>query len=1091
MHQNLLTGSFPSFQFSRKFGYLNLASNFLNGNVPNISSSVIYDFRFNFFDNCDELCCLTNAACTDNQCAAFNEMQFGSFPNGIKESVWTEMVGVSVMGVPKRIIQIETYFDSVPYLLSSFACPNISNGSLALCNSSREIFSAQNYTTENAIVLNTNESYVHSQIQTTSQQFIYSIQGNPCTTSVKVYFDEYMCALFNPFPFQILVTPSTGDPDLNVTYGNRVYLERRIGRDEVLLCPPLHDTIVHISVAAYNSFSSYTISVTEYPMAIAPLLDYFQSHPDLVEIGDGRDEIFYVNTPWQYQFLVVSLNLSCSFHVQSKGNSLLTLALDGYNYSVTEFPYSGRSYLDVSLCPSDSNSNVTFFVNTSGQIEIFATSSNLTEIVSLHSLSFLDCVDILSSQIYFKTDPSVLCNVSNIWTTTSSSPLNPPQSFLFMSTVPFDRIQWNLPHHPDGDSRVLYTYLLLDDGYEGTAEEVMNQFNFTFGPGLVDQYGHRLVGNGTIHPVPKMKLTCDPAVMTILVDSQKDVIDHLVRLNFSQISDAYNTFLISDSIRANLTWIACSQQIEYMNRSNLVNGTELCGDWECTNLTLTTYHVDKDQIDRGYCDLSATMVTDANADSIWYKECKESVYSVTSGKRGRPCIQDSDCLYPWTKAPNMTYVFLNSPCTFDPVNNNEPPPCNTILGICADTHDEAEDLFWWCFVQKMSLDVQLTLSLQGIDGCNATELKSSFVTDDCVSVSGTGMEALVYRNRYHYISPDVTASLNDVGGEDDTTTYHCECYQAVGKEYDLCLDRLCNKPPQCEFSSYDAVPVSLITPSENSLKSDVCSYSLEPEPGDNVSCLEEYRCNWNPSVSVKMTNDTSICGVGYFCGVYFDTQDIFFFEMVNMSANECTQNEGKVCVSPSGSLLYGELTDQECESVGYCTVDCPNLANHSQCLPINRRNASLCYNDSTSLDPSSCAQQSGRWIGKIDGWERSACVFSLQNNRRECERNGNTFITCNDFSRSECGSNLYLSCYVSESTASCDTKDDCLSDGIGYCSDSDYFVNYLTTPPINGACVIPFLTEVESTGIRRYCYRNTIPMSLGFADFHQNLCVIF
>ncbi len=112
------------------------------------------------------------------------------------------------------------------------------------------------------------------------------------------------------------------------------------------------------------------------------------------------------------------------------------------------------------------------------------------------------------------------------------------------------------------------------------------------------------------------------------------------------------------------------------------------------------------------------------------------------------------------------------------------------------------------------------------------------------------------------------------------------------------------------------------------------------------------------------------------------------------------------------------------------------------------------------------------------------CVFPLQNNRNECERNGNVFIDCQSLSVSECDSNVYLSCYLSNSSSLCQTKDECEQSGVGECSDSEYFVNYLTSPPTYGSCVVPFQLDTSVSPTRQYCYRNTIPLSIGYVkDF--------
>jgi hypothetical protein len=105
--------------------------------------------------------------------------------------------------------------------------------------------------------------------------------------------------------------------------------------------------------------------------------------------------------------------------------------------------------------------------------------------------------------------------------------------------------------------------------------------------------------------------------------------------------------------------------------------------------------------------------------------------------------------------------------------------------------------------------------------------------------------------------------------------------------------------------------------------------------------------------------------------------------------------------------------------------------------------------------------------------------FPLQNNHMECGRNGNTFIECSNYEKDDCSSNGYLQCYLSDILSVCETKEMCEQAGIGYCSDSEYFVNYETSPPTIGSCVVPFQVELTDNGIRNYCYQNTIPLSVG------------
>jgi hypothetical protein len=900
---------------------------------------------------------------------------------------------------------------------------------------------------------------------------------------------------------QISVVPSVGDPDLNVTYGGRRYSERLVGRDEVILCPPLAYDVVEISVYSYEAFCSYDLKVTEHSNPIAPLFYFVYSSyifdPSqnfisgfLYEIGDGVGRPISFDFPqptFHYViFDVRSQNLSCGFHAESRGNTQLTLILNGTEYDVNPFSYSGRSYFDVSICEysssSFSNLSLSFRVNTSDiSFDIFVTTANLTELIPLHSLYYRDVVDILHSQIYISLPETLPCGIRNVWSSVSSSPFNPLQDFLFPSNLAFSEIEWNLPKKSDGDANGIYTYLLLEDDFSGSAEDVMNTFRFSVGPGIVDSHGRQLVSLDVIHSVVKTNITCDSEVIGSLLNELDRVHDLLVGLDETEVSGAFSAFVASDIIQSNSTWIACGYQIEYMNGSNIVENVTMCGNEICTDLSFQSYSLDKKQIERGVCKLSVKNVIPPNIDAAWYKGCKESVYSVAADKMGRPCSTDDDCWYPWGGGSNLTYVALNETCEFSSVNIDS-PHCDTFLGICGDTHKGAEELFWWCFVSNMSLDVQLSLSLRSIDVCNISDIKATFSSNECVSVSGTGMGGLQYRSRYRYVAPLTSQIRNGFGLPDNPTQDNCGCFHSIENAYDLCLDQLCNKPPPCEYTSYDRTPTYLLLPYETSTKSDVCMYSLVHQDNDTLACLREYRCNWNPSLSGD-SSGTMECGglpnmSESFCGVHFNPNDVFYHEIVNVSEEECFVNGGKMCVSPSGSIVFGEKTDQECMDVGYCNVDCPNVSNEWSCLPLDHKKPSICYNNDDALNEAVCNQLSGDWVLESISAE-SLCIFPLQNNRNECRRNGNVFVECINLSIAECSSNIHLPCYLSKKSSVCGSKSECEQYGVGWCSDNEYFVNYMTSPPTNGSCVVPFLIDTTNNGRRQYCYENTIPLSLG------------
>ncbi len=877
------------------------------------------------------------------------------------------------------------------------------------------------------------------------------------------------------------MAPSVGDPDLNVSFGSLEYYEHRLGRDEVILCPPLPDNVVWISVFAHNGFSQYDVIVEEFdPPIVSPHQQFAISNDQLQKIGDGQKISYTGDAALLYRFLkfsLVSSNLSCSLHAEAFGDLTFSLFWDGQEYLVTPSRYNGRSFLDVSLCeymadfPADIV--ISFSMNaTTSDHSLFVTTANKTTTLPLHSLYLLDAANILTSNSYV-TIPDILpCGVSRVWSSISSSPFNPPFDFLFSSNVTFSNITWSLPNRSQSDNHVIYTYLLLEDTFEGSAQEVMNAFSYSVGPGLVDKSGRRLADIGEIGSAVKEEIICDENISKSLFSEMEIALSIIVGLDKYDSSSLYGNLTYLDILQSNVTWLACGQQIEFMGYSNKM---DLCGDWNCTKIYFENYMVNKNQIESGSCDTSS-IVIDSNLNAAWYKQCKESVYSVSTGKIGRPCVSDDDCLFPWSNLSLLTYSALNQTCSFDiPSDSSQ---CDTFRGVCTDTQESSENHFWWCFVNNMTLDLEITLSLLHIDPCNISQLKESFSTNDCVSVSGTGMAALKYRTKYQYFT--FLGNLLDDQNQNihDPIRSHCGCSHSVGSEYELCEDLLCNKPPPCEYTSYDRAPRNLLFSTEGNAKSGDCSYSFIYQASDSSSCLEVTQCNWNPLLS-NNSNDMADCVYSknstMFCGAHFDPNDEFFVEIYNVTQNDCNMNGGNVCVSPLGSLVFGELTNENCLNTGYCSVTCFSEQSNHQCLPVDLSQPSLCYNDSFEMNQIFCEEMSGTWDGE------RVCTFPLQNNLIECERNRNIFISCDSLNVNDCEITSLLSCYLSNSTSLCHTKYECEKDGVGQCSNADYFVNFMTSPPTFGSCVVPFQIDNSQKKMRHYCYQNTIPLTIGFA----------
>ncbi len=853
----------------------------------------------------------------------------------------------------------------------------------------------------------------------------------------------------------------------------------------MLICPPLYANTVFISVISSNTYSSYDLTVSEYSDALVPALNSYIPRDDNILIGDGVRDLmrqFYSAAHSDIFHIYPFLNLSCQLHIEAVGLTGLFLDFHGISYTVTS-NYTGRSYCDISLCNYNSSeivNSLNFTIVNQNDYSVFVTSLNKTVMTPLSSLYLHDSLNLLNSDAYIHYPTQLPCGVSHVWSSVSKSPFDPPQQFMFNSSVPFSEIHWNVPNKTaEGEEkRVVYTYLLLDDGYSGSAEEVMARFGFSMGPSVVDVHGHRLTDGGMIYSSVKTNLSCSHDQIVELLSVVKETLKDIVDLEVANVLDLYNYLLQLGIVQANQTWIACAQELEYLSQEGAYNGADMCSDWNCTLFFIERYHFNLIEINNNSCGEPFNNILESNMETSWYKGCKQSVYNVGTGKSGRPCITDEDCLFSWGNTSQITYLSLDTLCPFN-LENVETSQCDTVLGICTDSHQTAETLFWWCFVNNMTVDFQLTLSLSSaVDPCNISQLRDHFSTNDCVSQSGTGMEALQYRNHYAYVSQLPTPKVTILNFLDDPVQDHCSCYHAIGNEYDLCEDLLCNKPPPCEFTSYDNAPANLLTPSEKS-QNDVCSYSYVYLSNQSVLCLNDKRCNWNmfltPS-SYRMTDCVLVGEDDHFCGLQFRMGDDFFYEIVNIPEGKCKSFASAVCVSPLGSVILDTELQDECEEVGYCTGKCSNALQEEVCLPQDPQQPSICYSKSTDMN--SCAYLSGEWVEEF-GWEAvNICVFPLQNNLAECERNGNIFVDCSMLESHECAINPYVACYLSHTTRLCSSSNDCEQNGLSYCTDKEYFINYLTDPPTNGSCVLPFLNN--SDGSWQYCYQNTIPISIGY-----------
>jgi hypothetical protein len=167
--------------FPQNMQYLNLASNFFVGDVP-ARYSIVFDYRFNYFDNCSDLCCLNGYECNVD-CNPPSLLQDFTLPLGIESSTWTEL-DISLLGTHHRIIQIETQFTETPHILKSFACPLTDNVILCQSNNLQNISSSN--IPSGSIVLEKNTSFFHVQSGNSYQNYVYFVDGIGCTTSIKV-----------------------------------------------------------------------------------------------------------------------------------------------------------------------------------------------------------------------------------------------------------------------------------------------------------------------------------------------------------------------------------------------------------------------------------------------------------------------------------------------------------------------------------------------------------------------------------------------------------------------------------------------------------------------------------------------------------------------------------------------------------------------------------------------------------------------------------------------------------------------------------------------------------------------------------------
>jgi hypothetical protein len=544
-----------------------------------------------------------------------------------------------------------------------------------------------------------------------------------------------------------------------------------------------------------------------------------------------------------------------------------------------------------------------------------------------------------------------------------------------------------------------------------------------------------------------------------------------------------NNLVTLDSLRYNTTWTACERQILWSYNSSIPTASRPnCSYDECAQLYFDDFVRDRTQMEGGACKQDPRpLLIETALDITWYQNCKlkvfeGAVYRPRNMAIGRICDHDDDCIIKsvcnTTNHTNWCTGILrdcsdDSDCVVTSV-------CDQFRGVCNDTKTLAEELFWDCFFLDMTADVRDSLVyLNETEREDLLSFVEKFSSNMCVSHGGTGLDAYTHRLHYSYMSPassGVTV-LDPFGIEVDPDSYHCACADQIGASYDMCFDILCNLPTHCRFTAFDKASPSLLLPNEQVGKSSRCMFQIIPVRENEANCLAENHCNWDPYVAESIVRQQPLLNRseclwndGGFCGVRYDTNYPYYREVIDVTEDDCTRSK-TVCVTPIGSIVLG-INESECSSYGICSADCDH---DLQCVPKDRFAPSICYNDSDAMTESLCRRYSGIW--KTDWSASFACVFPLQNNPLECNRNGNKFYTCNS-SVETCGENPWIDCVVSSRSACPMSK--CTPDR-GRCTDNDVFINYKTNPVSFESCVLPFVQN----GLFDFCYVGTVPTSLG------------
>jgi hypothetical protein len=282
----------------------------------------------------------------------------------------------------------------------------------------------------------------------------------------------------------------------------------------------------------------------------------------------------------------------------------------------------------------------------------------------------------------------------DVWSSMSGNAFNPPRQSFFNSTSDFNNHIWDYAYSPD--NLTFYTYLLLN----------ANQSIVFLNPLIVDENGRYFDYETPIVPVPRL-VECNASAawsQSSLITSKLNEV-----LNFDSSDtpagqgDSNSTDLVVllwnlDILQYNVSWSACERQMAmYFISNETSDGIELLGNLSmplvnetcnlpsCTSLYLMDYQRQSNYVSQEICMGKPSFVEAINA--MWYKACKESVYSLAVQKRGRFC--KSDCLIPPICFNENCYGNISMNCNSDDdcIMNSS---CDYITNVCNDTQQIAE-----------------------------------------------------------------------------------------------------------------------------------------------------------------------------------------------------------------------------------------------------------------------------------------------------------------------------------------------------------------------------------------------------------------